>query len=129
MGEYWRLLGHYNGESQNYEALAGGFQASPYQPDEKCTLKGIRVMPTSEAATSLMEGMQFRLTCTGWKPNTMHVCGAGTGLRTVPAFPLPVTDYEVNQPCEPGVPITVEGRHVVATAVTANVFVLGLFES
>lgn len=129
MGKYWRVIGHYNGESQTFEALAGTFQASPYVPDEKCRLRGIRVLPASEAATSLMEGFQIRLSCTAWKPNVMHVAGAGTGLRTVPAFPLPHTDYDVDQPCEPGVPITIEGRHAVATAVTANVIILGLFES
>lgn len=129
MGRYWRVIGHYNGESQTYEALAGGFQASPYTPDEKATLKGIRVIPNGEAATSLMEGMQFRLSCTTFKPNVMHVVGSGNGIQTAPRFPMPPIDYDVNQPVEPGVPITIEGRHVVATAVTCNVLLLGLFES
>lgn len=129
MGKYWRLIGHYNGEAQTYEALAGGFQASPYVPDEKSRLKGIRVIPSGEAATSLTEGVQFRLSCTAWKPNVLHVVGIGNGLRTAPATPQRVIDYEVDQPCEPGVPITIEGRHNVATAVTANILVMGLFES
>lgn len=129
MGRYWRTIGHYNGEAQTFEALAGTFQASPYTPDEKCTLIGIRVIPAGEAATSLTEGFQIRLSCTGWKPNVMHVCGAGNGLRTAPATPQNIVDYEVSQPCEPGVPITLEGRHAVATAVTANILVMGLFQS
>lgn len=128
-GKYWRLIGHYNGESQTYEAMAGTFQTSPYTPDEDARLIGIRVVPTSEAATSLMEGFQIRLTCTTFKPNTIHVCGAGTGLRTVPAFPIPALDFPVDQPVRSGVPITVEGRHTVATAVTANVFIMGEFSS
>ncbi len=129
MGKYWRVIGHYNGEATTYEALAGSFQSSPYTPDEDAKLIGLRVLPASEAATSLMEGFQLRLTCTTFKPNTIHVAGAGTGLRTVPAFPLPITDYEVDQPVKSGVPITIEGRHAVATAVTANVILLGLFQS
>ena len=40
-----------------------------------------------------------------------------------------VVDYEVDQPVQPGVPITVEGRHAIAIAVTANVMVMGMFES
>lgn len=129
MSKYWRLIGHYNGEAQTYEALAGTFQTSPYTPDEDARLIGLRVIPTSEAATSLMEGFQMRLTSTTFKPNTIHVCGSGSGLRTAPAFPLPSIDYEVDQPVKSGVPITIEARHVPATAVTANVFLMGMFQS
>lgn len=129
MGKYWRVIGHYNGESQTYEALAGAFQTSPYTPDENCRIKGIRVIANGEAATSLMEGMQFRLSCTAWKPNVVHVVGSGNGLCTVPKVPPPVLDFEIDQPCMVGVGITIEGRHAVATAVTANVLLLGLFES
>lgn len=129
MGSYWRVIGHYTGEATTYEALAGTFQASPYNPDEKCTLKAIRVFAAPEAATSLVENFQIRLSCTTWKPNTIHVAGCGNGLATVPSVPSPVFDYQVNQPCEPGVGIQLEGRHAVATAVTANIIVMGLFES
>lgn len=129
MGMYWRLIGHYNGEAQTYEALAGGFQASPYRVAEKCRLRGVRVVPSSEAATSLIQGVQFRLTNVNWKPNEMHVIAQGNGLQTVPATPQPVIDYQCDQPCEVGTDINIEGRHNVATAVSANIFVLGLFES
>lgn len=129
MGKYWRVIGHYNGEATTFEALAGTFQASPYTPDEDCRLVGIRVVANGEAATSLMEGIQFRLSCTAWKPNVIHVVGSGNGLCTVPKVPPPVLDYEMNQPCRVGVPVTIEARHAVATAVTANVILAGLFES
>lgn len=130
MGKYWRLIGHYNGESQTYEALAGAFQTSPYTPDEDARLRGIRVLVGGEAATSLVEGIQVRLTCTTFKPNTIHVNAMGNGLRTAPATPQGVpVDYEVDQPVKSGVPITLEARHNVATAVTAQAFIMGLFES
>lgn len=129
MGKYWRLIGHYNGEATTYEALAGGFQTSPYTPDEDARLIGLRVMQAPEAATSLVEGYQIRLTCTTFKPNTLHVCGIGNGLATVPTSAAPVIDYQVDQPVKSGVPITIEGRHAVATAVTANIMVMGMFES
>lgn len=129
MGRYWRVIGHYTGEATTYEALAGSFQSSPYTPDEDARLRGIRVMCAPEAATSLVEGFQLRLICTTFKPNTIHVCGIGNGLATVPAIPAPVIDYEVDQPVRSGVPVALEGRHAVATAVTANILVLGLFES
>lgn len=131
MPRYWRLIGHYNGESQTYEALAGTFQTSPYTPDADGRLKGLRLMIGGEAATSLVEGIQMRLTCTTFTPNTLHVAGMGNGLRTVPTSGQqgsPV-DYEVDQPVKSGVPITIEGRHNVATAVTCQAFLMGLFES
>lgn len=129
MGRYWRVIGHYNGEAQTFEALAGGFQASPYTPDEPCRLRGIRVINNGEAATSLTEGVQYRLSCTTFKPNVIHVAGSGNGLCTAPKVPAPVLDYDVDQPCQPGVPITIEARHAVATAVTCNQIVMGMFES
>lgn len=129
MGKYWRVIGHYNGESQTYEALAGTFQTSPYTPDEDARLIGIRVVPGGEAATSLVEQFQIRMTCTTFKPNTIHVGGSGVGLRTVPCSSIQTYDWEVDQPVKSGVPITIEGRHAVATAVTANIVVYGLFSS
>lgn len=129
MGRYWKLLGQYSGEATTYEALAGAFQTSPYMPDEDARLRGIRLMCAPEAATSLVEGFQLRLTSTTFKPNTIHVCGIGNGLATVPSIPAPVIDYDVDQPVRSGVGITIEGRHAVATAVTANILVMGLFES
>jgi len=129
MGQYWRVIGHYNGEAQTFEALAGTFQTSPYSHDENATLVGVRVMVAPEAATSLVEGFQIRLSCAAWKPNVMHVAGIGNGLATAPAVPAPVIDYPCNQPVQAGVPITIEGRHAVATAVTANIIIMGQFVS
>lgn len=132
MSKFWRLIGHYNGESQTYEALAGAFQASPYTPDVDGRLRGIRLMVGGEAATSLVEGVQVRITSTTFTPtNTIHVGAMGNGLRTVPTSGIqgsPI-DFEVDQPVKSGVPITLEARHNVATAVTCQVFVFGLFEA
>lgn len=125
--KFWRCIGHYTGESQTFEALAGTFQASPYTPDIDGKLVGIRVIPGGEAATSLVEQFELRLSCTSFTPNVIQVGGSGVGLRTVPAMSMPVYDWEVDQPVKSGVPITIEGRHAVATAVTANIQVYGLF--
>jgi len=129
MGAYWRLIGHGTGESQTWEACAGALQTSPYTPDEDATLTGIRVFVAPEAATSLVENYQVRMTCTTFKPNTLHVAGCGNGLATAPAVPAPVFDYQVAQPVKAGVPITIETRHAVATAVTANIMIMGMFQS
>lgn len=129
MGRYWRVIGHYTGEAQTYEALAGGFQSSPYTPDEDARLINVRTIVNAEAATSLVEGGMIRISSTTFKPNAFHVVFSGNGLQTVPATPQGYLDHPVDQPVKSGVPITLEGRHVPATAVTANVLVLGLFQS
>lgn len=129
MGQYWRLVAHVTEEAQTWSAAGGTFQTSPYTPDEDATLIGLRVITAPEAATSLVENFQIRLSCTTFKPNTIHVAGCGNGLATVPAIPAPVIDYSCSQPVKAGVPITVESRHAVATAVTANIMIMGLFAS
>lgn len=125
--KFWRLLGDYNGEATTYEALAGGLAASPYTPDIDGRLIGLRVIESAEAATSLTEGVQYRLTSTTFTPNTIHLVGAGNGLDTALTPRGGAFDYEVDQPVKSGVPITIEARHAVATAVTHRSFILGLF--
>ncbi len=129
MGKYWRVIGHYNGEATAFEAVAGTFQTSPYTPDEDARLIGVRLLQGDEAATSLVENYQIRLTSTTFKPNVIHVAGNGRGLGTAPAFPVAPIDYPMDQPVKSGVPITIEGRHAVGTAVTANVIIMGEFQS
>lgn len=126
---YWRMIGHYNGESQTYEDLAGAFQTSPFTPDLDGKLIGIRVIPSAEAATSLIEGVEFELSCAIWNPGRVNVACAGNGLRTVPATPETPHDYPVDLPVKSSNAITIRGRHNVATAVTCNIFLMGLFES
>lgn len=129
MGKYWRLLGDYNGEATTYEGLAGGFAASPYQPDEDARLVALRVVMSAEAATSLTEGVQYRLTCTTFKPNTIHLVAAGNGIDTALTPRGGYFDFPIDQPVKSGVPITLEARHAVATAVTHRSFILGQFQS
>lgn len=129
MSRYWRLLGHYDAETQAYSACAGALQTSPYTPDADGVLKGLRVIVVGEAATSLIRGVQWRLSCAMWKPNTCHAFGAGAGLQTVPMVQPAASDYDVDQPVKAGVPITVEARCDVATAVTVSCYLMGLFEA
>jgi hypothetical protein len=129
MGSYWRLLGEYDAETQAWSACVGAMQTSPYIPDENATLKGVRVIIGQQAATTLTTGVQIRISATTFKPNTMHVFGQGSGLRTAPGTIPPQYDYACDQPVVAGVPVTVEGRCSDATAVTNDVFIMGRFES
>jgi len=126
----WRLLGHYDSETTDYTACAGALQTSPYTPDCNGTLVGLRTIVMGGAATSLVQGIVFRLTCTKWSPNAVQVAAQGGGLQTAPAVqPAPI-DWSVNQPVQSGVPIHVEGRNNAGaeTPVTVNAAVWGCFE-
>lgn len=133
MGEYWRLLGEYTAETTTYSALTGGVASSPYTPDETAKLVGLRVVMNRSAATSLINAIQFRLTCVTFKPNSIEAVGVGSGLQTAPAQmsgETAITDYSVNQPVAAGVPITIEARNVTAdTPVTVSCLLMGKFVS
>ena len=126
---YWRVIGHYNAETQAYSACAGTFQTSPFTPDIGGRLVAVRLTEGQEAATSLTCDIQIRLSCALWKPNTMDVVLNGSGLRTVPVASQGHLDYQVDQPVQAGVPITVEGRNATGTGVTVSVIVLGCFDA
>lgn len=127
MAKYWRLLGHYDAETQAFSACAGALQTSPYTPDMSGKLIGLRAIPVGEAATSLIRGIQWRLTCTTFNPNTIHAFVTGNGIQTAGMVTVVPLDYEVDQPVQAGVPITVEARNDVATAVTVSCYLMGLF--
>ena len=129
MGKYWRLMGEYDAETATYSAFVGANAPSPFQPIENCKLIGLRVIICGTAATSLVEGLQFKLTCTTFKPNSIEIGAAGNGLRTAPATAQLPYDWAVDEPIQSGVPVTLEGRNTVGTPVTCNVQVWGCFIS
>jgi len=128
MGKFWRVMALYNAESTTYTACAGTIATSPYNPDFNGRLIGLRVLPGGDAATTLTELVQFRLTCTAWNPNAIEAVGIGNGLRTAPATAQKETDHTVDQPIKSGVGITIEARNVTAdTPVGVSVILMGLF--
>jgi len=128
MSKVWRIMGHYNAETQAYSALAGTFGASPWTPDFNGRLVGVRLIAGQEAATSLTCGVAIRMTCAKFSPNTMEFCLSDNGIATAPAAQHQVVDYVVDQPILAGVGVTLEGKNDVATAVTVSVIVMGCFE-
>lgn len=133
MSKYWRCLGQYDSETTAYTALAVSGFSSPYTPDVSGKLTGLRVMVNRSAASSLINHVEFKLTCTTFNPNSIEIGGQGSGLQTAPALQsgnTAVTDFDVDQPVQAGVPITIEGRNVTAdTPVTVSVMLYGRFES
>ena len=131
MVKWWEVLGEYDAETTTYSAFAGGAGSSPYTPKVNARLIGVRTMVGDDAATSLVNHGQIKLTCATFKPqSSIEFLFQGTGLRTVPAFMQMPIDHVVDQEVRAGVPITLEGRNLTAdTPVTASVFVIGLFEA
>jgi hypothetical protein len=125
---FWRLLGEMVETAVTYGAVAGAAAPSPYVPDVDAQLVGIRVLTGRQTASSLTNDFQIRLTCTTFTPNTIHVCGIGSGLQTAPAEVPNHVDFDVNQPVKAGVPITIEGRNTYANGVTPDNLIMGLFE-
>ena len=127
----WRLLGHYDSVTTSYTACAGTKQTSPYVPDFNGKLIGLLGLVAGGAATSLVQHVQFRLTCTTFRPNEIHAAAQGSGLQTAPAVKTGEQLYfEVEQPILAGIPIHVEGRNEAGaeTVVTPEVMLYGLFQ-
>lgn len=130
---YWRLLGQYDAETTSFSELAVSGMSSPYQPVEAARLKGLRAVINRSAASSLINHVEFRLSSATFSPNTIEIGGQGTGLQTAPSLQggvSSVLDWEVDQPVQPGVPITIEGRNITAdTPVTVSALLYGLFDN
>lgn len=130
MGKFWRCLGQYDSETTSYTALAVSGFSSPYTPDFNGKLLGLRAIVNRSAATSLINHIEFRLTCTSFSPNTIEIGAQGGGLQTAPALQPEALDWQIDEPVVAGVPITIEGRNVTAdTPVTVSAMIYGLFES
>jgi len=126
--KYYKLLAELQEETTAYAAAAGASAPSPYTPAQSGKLTGLRLIPSRTAATTLLDGLIVKLTCTTFSPNSIEVAIAGSGLQTAPAIqPVPI-DYDVDQPVQAGVPITIESKNVNGSAVTVEVLVLGRFE-
>jgi hypothetical protein len=132
MGRYWKLMAQYDAEATTYAACGGGTSgaASPYTPTEDARLVGLRVITSEVAVTTVQNGIQFKLTCSTFKPNSIEVAGNGSGLYTAPMPGDRGIDWTVDQPVNAGVPIVIEARHVGAyAAVTAEACLWGCFEN
>jgi hypothetical protein len=124
------MLGEYDAETTTFTALAGGAGSSPYTPDFNGRLVGLRAMVGGDAATSLVELVEFKLSSTTFSPNQVNgIVVAGGGLRTAPFPQAPTEDYVVDQEVKAGVPVTIEARNITAdTPVTVCAILLGCFE-
>lgn len=124
----WRMMAHYNAETTTYSEAAGS-PASPFTPDFNGRLIGLRLFANRDAATTLQNHVQAKLTCNTFKPNSIECGSQGSGLQTAPVLVSGPDEWPVDQQVKAGVPITIEMRNVTAdTPITVNVLLYGLFE-
>lgn len=126
---YWDLICEYVGEDTTLTDVTGGAEASPYSPSANGRLIGLRVITGRQAVTSLINHVNFELTCTAWTPNALRVGATGTGLQTAPAFQAEPVDYVVDQPVNTGTQIKIKAMCIGDTAVTNSTFLYGKFEA
>jgi len=132
MVRYWKLLGEYDAESTTFAAVLGTTSGakSPYTPKENARLVALRTQVSEVAVTSVVTHVQFRLTSSTFKPNTIECYAQGVGLHTAPLGTTDHKDFVVDQEVSAGVPIDIEARTAGAYAsVTVEAFLWGLFES
>jgi len=133
MGRYWKLLAGYDAETTTYSECAKSGMASPYSPVENARLVGLRAVANRDAASTLQNHVQFKLTCSTFKPNSIECGSQGSGLQTAPALSggvNAVNDWDCSQEVQAGVPIVIEARNITAdTPVTVDCLLYGLFES
>jgi len=124
---YWKLLGEMVETGTSFASVAGAAAPSPYIPVADGTLMGLRIMVARQAATSLTNAFQIKLTCATFGPvQSIDIVGVGVGLATVPAAEPFAFDFQINQPIKAGIPITIEGRNTYANSVTPDNLIMGL---
>lgn len=127
----WVFAGCYNAETTAWSEFATSGMASPYTPGINGQLKAVRLVAGREAATTLMDHVQVRLTNNSWQPNIIECGITGSGLQTAPALmsgDVARADFEVDQPISANGKITLEGRCIGDTHVTVRVFVYLMIE-
>jgi len=126
------LLGEYDATTDTFTALAGGAGASPYNPLVDGTIKRLRVVINRDAATSLIDHVEFRLKCPTFGGVDCEVGGQGSGLQTAPSSQSGAaaeSEWEVELPMKSGTPITIEGRNIGAdTQVTTSALLYATYE-
>jgi hypothetical protein len=90
---------------------------------------GLRTVVNRSAATSLINHIQWKLTCAAWRPNVLEVGAQGAGIQTAGVAETGPMDWAVQQPVLAGTPITIEARNVTAdTPVTVSALIYGCFD-
>lgn len=113
------LIGRYDAETKTFTAaaiakVAGTAGQSAYKMEVSGRLIGLRCMEGGGAATTLQNHIQWKLTNTSWKPNSIEVGIDCRGLLTAPASQPVLVDWPADQPVIKGEDIEIEARNLTA---------------
>lgn len=94
----WLEAFNTDGESTTLAQLNAGTTAvaGNFNPPVDSVIRKIALFIGAEGATSLIEDVRIELESTDWTPNRLHFDASGNGLRTAPAFHIPVYEYDVD---------------------------------
>jgi hypothetical protein len=102
---------------------------SPYSPLTSGRLIQVKLNATGDAATALIENVTVKLSCPKWGGVDLYVAIAGAGIRTAPAFPIPIGVQNCDLQVVTGVDIKLEIKNETGdTPVTPRYQVIGVFE-
>ena len=126
----WIQAFNTDGESTTLAQLNSGTggTAGTFPPPVDGTIRKVAVFLGYEAATSLIEDVRVELQSTEWDPNTLHFLAAGNGIRTAPATPQQVYEFDVNLKMSKNTPIRGDYIHDSGSPVTSRIRVLLGFE-
>jgi len=109
---------------------ADGTPGSPYTPLVNGKLVQVRVGVSGDAVTSLIENVTVKLTCAGLWNVPLYVTVNAAGIRTAPAFPIPMGIQNCDMPIQNLKQIVIEVVQVTgATPVTPRIQVVGVFKA
>ena len=126
----WLQMFNSAGESTTLAGMNAGTTATvgAYRPPYAGRLLKVQIWIGSEAATSLVEDVRVEMTCTEFKPNTIHFVGNGSGLRTATTPQHFPAEFNVDQPVKTEVDINANYIHDSGSPVTSRIRVMGLFQ-
>jgi len=126
----WLQMFNSDGESTTLAQMNPGTETGVgvFQPPVDSIIRRIAIIIGHVAATSLIEVIRVELESTDWVPNRLHFVATGVGLRTAPAFHVPVFEYEVELPMRSSLGIRGDYIHASGTPVSSYLTVMCGFD-
>jgi len=126
----WLEAFNTNGESTTLAQLNAGTTAvaGNFNPPIDSVIRRIAILLGGETASSLIEDIRIELESTDWIPNRLSFDASGNGIRTAPAFHIPVYEYEVDLVMRTALPIRGDYIHSSGTPVTTRIRVMFGFD-
>lgn len=126
----WLEAFNTDGESTTLAQLneGTGSVAGTFNPPVDSIIRRVAIFLGGESAAALIEDVRIELESTDWVPNRLHFLASGNGIRTAPAFHIPVYEYEVALQMRTALPIRGDYVHAGGVPVLSRIRVLFGFD-